>query len=98
MSQNDSSSISKEEQETARLEKLIQTCREQHVDFPTPYEYIPESGRMQDKGILITGGASGIGEAMARAFAAAGAYVTISDLNQSRGEQLVAEMTEKGNK
>ena len=95
MSQNDSS---KEEQETARLEKLIQTCKEQHVDFPTPYEYTPDNAKIQDKGVLITGGASGIGEAMARAFAAAGAYVTILDLNRPRGEQLVAEMTEKGHK
>ncbi|MCB1331581.1 MAG: SDR family NAD(P)-dependent oxidoreductase, partial [Maritimibacter sp.] len=42
--------------------------------------------------IVVTGGASGLGEAVARAFAAAGAPVGIFDLNQERGEAVAAEL------
>lgn len=41
---------------------------------------------------LITGGASGIGAACARAFARAGATVTIADLNQDAAAELAAEL------
>lgn len=41
---------------------------------------------------LITGGASGLGAACAREFAAAGANVLIADLNQTAGEALAAEL------
>src|SRR5260370_40100859 len=41
---------------------------------------------------LITGGASGIGEATARVFASAGAKVLIADLHQERAEQLAREL------
>ncbi len=44
------------------------------------------------KGALIAGGASGLGEATARALAAAGAKVTIADLNAEKGEALAAEL------
>lgn len=42
--------------------------------------------------IVITGGASGIGEGMLRRFAALGAAVIIGDLNTTRGEALIAEL------
>lgn len=35
----------------------------------------------KDKVVIVTGGASGIGEASARAFAAAGAHVVIADFS-----------------
>ena len=41
---------------------------------------------------LVAGGASGLGEATARALAAAGAAVTIADLNAEKGEALAAEL------
>lgn len=41
---------------------------------------------------LVTGGASGLGAATARALAAAGAAVTVVDLQEDRGEALVAEL------
>lgn len=41
---------------------------------------------------LVTGGASGIGEAIARAFAAAGAEVTVADLNAEGGERVAADI------
>jgi 3-hydroxyacyl-CoA dehydrogenase / 3-hydroxy-2-methylbutyryl-CoA dehydrogenase len=43
-------------------------------------------------GALVAGGASGLGEATARALASAGANVVIADLNAEKGEALVAEL------
>jgi NAD(P)-dependent dehydrogenase (short-subunit alcohol dehydrogenase family) len=43
-------------------------------------------------GALVAGGASGLGEATARALAEAGAEVTIADLNAERGEALAGEL------
>ena len=47
---------------------------------------------LQQTTALVTGGASGLGEATVRAFHAAGANVIIADLNQDRGNALVAEL------
>jgi 3-hydroxyacyl-CoA dehydrogenase/3-hydroxy-2-methylbutyryl-CoA dehydrogenase len=44
------------------------------------------------KSALVAGGASGLGEATARALVAAGATVTIADLNAEKGEALAAEL------
>ncbi|MGE4411768.1 MAG: SDR family oxidoreductase [Sphingomonadales bacterium] len=41
---------------------------------------------------IVTGGASGLGEASARALAAAGAKVAIFDLNAERGEAIAADI------
>ena len=41
---------------------------------------------------LVTGGASGLGEATARALAACGARVVVVDLDAARGEQVAAEI------
>ncbi len=41
---------------------------------------------------IVTGGASGLGEATVRNFAAGGARVAIFDMNASRGEQIAAEL------
>jgi 3-hydroxyacyl-CoA dehydrogenase / 3-hydroxy-2-methylbutyryl-CoA dehydrogenase len=43
-------------------------------------------------GALVAGGASGLGEATARALTAAGASVAIADLNAEKGEALAAEL------
>ena len=45
-----------------------------------------------DVAALVTGGASGLGEATARALAARGAAVTILDLQEERGQALAAEL------
>jgi len=42
--------------------------------------------------VVITGGASGLGEATARSFAEAGARVALFDLNAERGEALAREL------
>ncbi|MDQ1082287.1 MULTISPECIES: 3-hydroxybutyrate dehydrogenase [Microbacterium] len=41
---------------------------------------------------LVTGGASGIGEAIARAFAGAGAEVTVADLNAEGADRVATEI------
>lgn len=41
---------------------------------------------------IVTGGASGLGEATARALAAEGVKVALFDLNRERGEQVAAEI------
>ena len=43
-------------------------------------------------GAIVSGGASGLGEATARTLAAAGATVTIADLNAERGKALADEI------
>ncbi len=48
--------------------------------------------RLDGKRALVTGGASGIGEATSRVFAAAGAAVSILDVNRERAEALAAEL------
>ncbi len=51
---------------------------------------------LADKTVLITGAASGIGEATARACADEGAYVVVTDLNSSDGEALAEELADIG--
>jgi len=48
--------------------------------------------QLEGIGALVAGGASGLGEATARALAARGARVTVADLNEERGEALAAEL------
>jgi NAD(P)-dependent dehydrogenase (short-subunit alcohol dehydrogenase family) len=44
------------------------------------------AGRLESKAAFITGGASGLGRAMAQAFAAEGARVAIADIDRGGGE------------
>ena len=41
---------------------------------------------------IVSGGASGLGEATARVLAAAGATVVVADLNDERGKQIAEEI------
>jgi len=47
--------------------------------------------KMDGKVIIITGGSSGMGAAMAKDFATRGAKVAVFDLNEEKGQQLAAE-------
>ncbi|MDE2597347.1 MAG: glucose 1-dehydrogenase [Sphingomonadales bacterium] len=49
-------------------------------------------GRLADKIAFITGGASGLGEAIARRYVAEGAHVIIADIDVAGGEALVAQL------
>ena len=51
--------------------------------------------QIQNHTFLITGGASGLGEATTRYLVSQGANVIIADLNQDAGDQLVSELGEK---
>jgi NAD(P)-dependent dehydrogenase (short-subunit alcohol dehydrogenase family) len=50
----------------------------------------------QDKTVLVTGGTAGIGEAIARAYAGAGADVVITGRSEERGRQIVDSLVEAG--
>jgi NAD(P)-dependent dehydrogenase (short-subunit alcohol dehydrogenase family) len=52
-------------------------------------------GRLDGKRAVITGAASGIGEATARLFAAEGASVLLADVDDRRGSRLASEIGER---
>jgi meso-butanediol dehydrogenase/(S,S)-butanediol dehydrogenase/diacetyl reductase len=54
------------------------------------------AGRLENKVALISGAASGIGEATARTFAAQGARVVIADKNQDEGARVATEIGNAG--
>ena len=51
-----------------------------------------QNGRVQNKIIIVTGGAQGFGGGIAELLYAQGANVVIADLNQETGEQMVATL------
>jgi NAD(P)-dependent dehydrogenase (short-subunit alcohol dehydrogenase family) len=51
---------------------------------------------VKDKKVLVTGGTSGIGEAIARAYATAGADVVITGRDDQRGRRIVNSLTRDG--
>ena len=53
----------------------------------------PIQGPFEGKVALVTGGASGIGEAVVRELAAGGAKVVIADFNIAAAEKLAAEVS-----
>ncbi len=52
--------------------------------------------RLQDRVIVVTGAAQGIGEAYAKGLAAEGAQVVVADLNQELGEQVAKQIQADG--
>lgn len=51
-------------------------------------------GRVQDKVIIVTGGANGMGETHVRLLASEGAKVVITDIDEKKGTQLAEEIGE----
>jgi 3-hydroxybutyrate dehydrogenase len=50
----------------------------------------------RDRVVFITGGASGIGKAIAESFAQAGAQLAIADLDRAKAQEFAAELEAKG--
>lgn len=50
------------------------------------------------KNALVTGAASGIGEAIAKTLANAGAFVYVADLDETNGKQVAVELIENNNR
>lgn len=50
----------------------------------------------ESRTVVVTGGASGIGEATVRAFAAAGDRVVIADIQEENGKRVAADLSDAG--
>lgn len=61
-----------------------------------PDAFVDGLFRLDGRVAVITGGASGLGEAIAEGFAQAGASVVIADVNGERGEALAARIAQDG--
>ncbi len=53
-------------------------------------------GRVEGKAAIVTGGASGIGEACAKLLAREGARVAVSDIDRDGGARVAKEIEEAG--
>lgn len=56
------------------------------------------SARLNNRVIIVTGGASGIGAALCRGFAEEGASVVVADLNEALANELAGEIKQAGGK
>ena len=56
------------------------------------------NGTLRDRAALITGGAGGIGLAVARRFAAAGARIALADIRLEAARQAARELTDQGHR
>ena len=50
---------------------------------------------LKDRSVIITGGASGLGDATARKFHKHGAHITIADMNDDLGQKLTKELGDR---
>ena len=68
----------------------------QHISGPVDFSKPTDKTNVKGKTALVTGGASGIGAGVSRAFANAGAIVTIVDSNAEAGAKFVSELVDAG--
>jgi NAD(P)-dependent dehydrogenase (short-subunit alcohol dehydrogenase family) len=62
------------------------------INFSKPISYTTP----ENKHVLVTGGASRLGEGFVRMFAQAGANVVIADLSRETGLEIEAELVKSG--
>ncbi|KAG7146345.1 hypothetical protein HYQ46_004858 [Verticillium longisporum] len=62
---------------------------------PIDHTVVPDRSKVIGKSVIVTGGANGMGEECVRQFVAAGAFVTIGDVND-RGTELEKELNADG--
>lgn len=77
----------------ASINAAIAADRAGIIDFNTDP---PSPLNLSGSRILVTGGASGLGEGFVRKFCTAGAYVVIADLNRAAGETLTEGLVSAG--
>ena len=80
---------------TRRLDQIVKQLRNSPVSFATAND-VGARKALNGKSILVTGGASGLGEAFTRRFAELGAFVLIADLDARRGADLEKDLVAKG--
>ena len=80
---------------TSRGKRCSRPGRVGTLDGVTARGSYCQAMRIQRSGALVVGGASGLGEAAARALHAGGAHVVVADLDVTRGEALAAELGER---
>ncbi|MDP4164479.1 MAG: SDR family oxidoreductase [Bacillota bacterium] len=56
------------------------------------------SGKFNGQTVIITGGANGIGEGIAKAFGRQGAIVCLADIDEERGKKVLRQIEEGGGK
>ena len=79
------------EESNPRIGPRIPSCRRVRA-AAVGSRAMPNHESLSGTSALVTGGASGMGEATARRLAAAGATVVIVDRDQAKGEQVAAEL------
>lgn len=72
------------------LTNMVNTNFTKHEALSSEASYNPAG--LKGKSVVLTGGASGLGEEYMRAFVRNGAFVTFGDISEDRGTALVSEL------
>ena len=67
-----------------------------YISSPVDFSKSIDINNLKGKTVLLTGGASGIGAATAKALAQAGAHVTITDINEESGKKYAEALASEG--
>lgn len=78
------------------VENAIAAAKSGAVKFDVLAGYKPSQEKLDQRRILITGGASGIGAALCKEFAQGSAWVVIADRDEALGRELEKELTSAG--